>query len=105
LNDVTNSPAALCLLCSRDERRKEAGLLIRELAKSSDSLEETFIKTMRERGIEELTAKAFWYSYEALTKRWGTKETEFTMHSTFSSTQKQTFLSFPVVFSLHVPRA
>lgn len=102
---MVQSPAALCLLCSRDPRRVEAGHLIRSLALNTHNLEEIFLKEMKEKGIEELTAKAFWYSHEALTKRWGSKEQEFVVHTPSSQTEKQTFISFPVVFSIHIPRA
>jgi hypothetical protein len=101
-----NSPAALCLLCSRDPRRVEAGQVIRNLAvQNQESLEETFLKEMNEKGVSELTAKAFWFSHEALTKRWGVKEIDSSMHISLKSSEKQTNISFPVVFSIHVPRA
>ncbi len=106
MNDFVNSPAALCLLCSRDPRRVEAGQIIRVLAfEKTENLEENFLQRMKMKGVQELTAKAFWFSHEALTKRWGVKELDSSMHISSKSCEKQTNISFPVVFSIHVPRA
>lgn len=108
LNDFLDSPAALCILCSRDQRRNEAGQVIRQLAleKYGEDLETSYFKTMEEeKKIPFIVAKAFWFAHEAFIKRWGVKEKENELKSHSMHTEKQSSISFPVIFSVHVPRA
>lgn len=107
-NEFINSPAALCILCSRDQRRIDAGYLIRDLAKhkQGEELELLYLNIMEhEKHILPITAKAFWFAHEAFIKRWGVKEKENDLKHSSMNIEKQSYVSFPIIFSVHVPRA